>query len=124
MRRVLSPLRGRRVGAEGQCQAHRRFSAATARHRQTRTGTDNQAGQHNWRRNLTTPDGRPTEAKPLQYKGFGPGDAAVQAGAGGATVRSSNQDISETAQADAAYGQSMLLGGVANEQGQPFTGNA
>jgi hypothetical protein len=72
---------------------------------------------------VTTPDGRPSEAKPLQYEGFDPGDAAVQAGAGEATVRGSNQDVSTSAHADVASGLSTQRGNVANDQsGAPFTG--
>lgn len=73
---------------------------------------------------MTTPDGRPSEAEPLQYKGFQPGDAAVQAGAGEDTVRGSNQDVSTTAEPDAASGQATQKGNVANDQnGPPFTGS-
>lgn len=73
---------------------------------------------------MTSPEGRPSEAKPLQYKGFEPGDAAVQAGAGEATVRGSNQDLSRTAQADVASGLVTQKGNVANDQtGPPFTGS-
>jgi hypothetical protein len=67
---------------------------------------------------MTTPNGLPAEAKPLQYRDFKPGDAAVQAAAGEATVRGTNQDVTPSAQADVK-----LKGGIANEQGQPFTGS-
>jgi hypothetical protein len=70
-----------------------------------------------------TPNGQPTEAKPLQYRAFEAGDAAVQAGAGEAKVRGTNQDETVSAQADVASGLSKLKGGIANEQGQPFTGS-
>jgi hypothetical protein len=72
---------------------------------------------------MTTPNGQPSQAKPLQYRDFEPGDAAGQAGAGEATVRGTNQDVTPSAQADVASGLSTLKGGIANEQGQPFTGN-
>jgi hypothetical protein len=73
---------------------------------------------------MTTPNGLPTQAKPLQYRDFRPGDAAVQAAAGEATVRGTNQDVTPSAQADVTSGLSALKGGIANdEQGQPFTGS-
>jgi hypothetical protein len=74
---------------------------------------------------MTTPNGLPTEAKPLQYRDLRPGDAAVQAAAGEATVRGTNQDVTPSAQADVVTsGLSALKGGIANdEQGQPFTGS-
>lgn len=44
---------------------------------------------------MTAPNGRPSQAKPLQYRDFEPGDAAVQAGAGEATVRGTDQDVTQ-----------------------------
>jgi hypothetical protein len=73
---------------------------------------------------VTTPNGQPSQLKPLQYRDFQPGDAAVQAGANKseATVRGSNQDATATGQPDVASGLSALKG-VANDQtGPPFTG--
>jgi hypothetical protein len=72
---------------------------------------------------MTTPNGLPSQAKPLQYRDE-PGDAAVQAGANKseATVRNTNQDVSRTGQADVASGLEALKGNVANQQGgTPFT---
>jgi hypothetical protein len=74
---------------------------------------------------MTTPNGLPSQAKPLQYRDFEPDDAAVQAGANKseATVRNTNQDVSRTGQDDVASGMSALKG-VANDQsGPPFTGS-
>ena len=71
---------------------------------------------------MTAPDGRPSEAKPVRYRTFEPGDAAVQAAAGEATVRGGHQDVSRTAQADVASGLSAQKGNVANaDQSSPFT---
>jgi hypothetical protein len=74
---------------------------------------------------MTTPNGQPSEAKPLQYRDFEAGDAAVQAGANKseAKVRGTNQDQTQTGAPDAAAGQSTLKNGVANAKGRPFTGS-
>ncbi len=72
---------------------------------------------------MTTPNGTPTEAKQLPYRDAS-SDAAVQAAAAKseAKVRGTNQDQTQTGAPDAASGQSALKGGIANEQGRPFTG--
>ncbi|MGB9302883.1 MAG: hypothetical protein WCB92_04135 [Mycobacterium sp.] len=70
---------------------------------------------------MTTSDGSPSQRVTATPNAFG-ADAAVQAAAGEATVIGTNQDLSRTGAADAASGQAVLRGNIANAPGpQAFT---